>query len=131
MRTNLVTDGWTGGRTDAGNDNTRRPKLASGNKTQFFFNNSVSADTFETKVTSEYSIHENKMRLACLMRSLGKPVGIKDMAWAKDGRKIFHFEDKYDTDNFDLVINVSSAISCNIANLIDLVNATDTIFTRC
>ena len=29
-RTNLVTDGLTDGRTDAGNDNTRRPKLASG-----------------------------------------------------------------------------------------------------
>ena len=27
---NLVTEGLTDGRTDAGNDNTRRPKLASG-----------------------------------------------------------------------------------------------------
>ena len=33
-RTNLVTDGLTDGRTDAGNDNTRRPKLASGNKSK-------------------------------------------------------------------------------------------------
>ena len=31
-RTNFVMDGWTEGRTDAGNDNTRRPILASGKK---------------------------------------------------------------------------------------------------
>ena len=58
----------------------------------------------------EPSIDGSRKRLSCLVSSPGKPFKIKRIAWTKDGSNIFYHEDKYDTDNFDLIINVSSVI---------------------
>ena len=53
-RTNLVTDGRTDGRTDAGNDNTRRPILASGKKLMQILTDMLILGT----VTSHFAIVE-------------------------------------------------------------------------
>ena len=70
-------------------------------------NNSIPTDTFETRVTQESSDHRNRKRLACLVRSPGKPFKTKDIVWTKDDRNIFDHGDKYDTDDSNLIINVS------------------------
>ena len=76
-RTHRRTDGWTHRQTDAGNDNTRRPKLASGNKTGSWFNIKMLSYQYRKSHCRDRTI----LRLSYLQNGISDPGKITSLYW--------------------------------------------------